>query len=692
MKDLVRSLIGGRKAVTDWMSDAVPGWLTETVRPKKVPTPWSAMLRAVIAICVPLAIGIAARDRSLGLLPALGALMSIMVDQGGPYATRFRRVAIAAVCGGAPGLVIGSVIHGRGWISVVALVAVAGVSAILARLGSTGSITGLQLLTYCAVCVGPLGELRPWWHTALEFVAGVAWTLLLLVPGWLLAPRSLERRLVAAVYRDLAAALRAVGTDGATAAQRTLTTSLNAAYDALLTVRSSSGGRMRPGMHLVAILNASHPMAEAATALQAAGERPPPRVTDTIDRLADLIAVHPESDDLRVIPPQWSASPGALALRESMVGLSRVIAGNWTPVVPADTLTGSGAGGAADRAARLRAWTASTVDQLTGGWVAWTFTIRLMSCMAVATVLSEVLPLQRSYWVPLTVAVILKPDYGSVFARALQRAIGTVVGAVLGAAILAAVPFGPWLLLPFGILAALLPYGKLRNFGLSATFLTPLVVLLIDLLRPTGWHLAADRAIDTVLASLVVLLVGYAPWPVSWHAHLPGKLAATLRVVCDYTDESLVTAWAPRQPEQGRQPKAGQLPRRSGLRRQSYRALSDLRADYQRTMSEPLSVSRRASVLWPAVVGLEELMDAVTATAVAISRGAPAPAPEAVYQLTGELRATAEAMNAGLVLPRTTRPLPADACLEPVTAAVRSILGVLTPAERRPPELARESA
>src|SRR5258708_22379357 len=110
MKELVSRLIGGRKAVTDWMSDAVPSWLTETVRPKKVPTPWIAMLQAVIAICVPLAIGMAVRDRSLALLPALGALMSIMVDQGGPYATRFRRVAIAAVCGGAPRLLIRSLI------------------------------------------------------------------------------------------------------------------------------------------------------------------------------------------------------------------------------------------------------------------------------------------------------------------------------------------------------------------------------------------------------------------------------------------------------------------------------------------------------------------------------------------------------------------------------------------------------
>jgi uncharacterized membrane protein YccC len=670
---------GGRTAVTR-MADAVPDWLAEVMRPKKVPVPWGAMAQAVIAIWVPLAVGIASGNRSLALLPAMGGLMSILIDQGGPYLSRVKRVATAAVGGGAAGLLIGSLIHGRGWVAVIALVIVAGVSTILARLGSVGSVTGLQLVVYSSLGIGPVGALRPWWHTALGFIAGVAWALLLLVPGWLLSPQSPERRLVANVYHALAEGLRAIGTPRTGAARRNLTASLNAAYDALLTVRSSSGGRMRPAMHLMAILNASHPMAEAGTALRACGERPPPWVTDTIDRLAEVVAVHPGGGELPIIPPHWSASPGALALRESMADLSRVISGRWTPSNAAPMV-------AASRRERLQARARDAWEQFVGGWIAWSFTIRLMTCMGVAAVLSEVLPLERSYWVPLTVAVILKPDYGSVFARALQRAIGTVAGAVLGAAILAVVPFGPWLLVPFGILAALLPYGKARNFGLSATFLTPLVVVLIDMLTPVGWQLASDRALDTVLASAVVLLIGYALWPVSWQAHLPGKFAATLRVICDYTDESLVTAWAG-----GAEVRPGQPPWRSRLRRRASRALSDLRAEYQRTMSEPTAVSRRASALWPAVVGLEELLDAVTATVVAVSRGAAPPSPGAVHQLTGELRAVAEAMGSGVALPPTSRSLPADEQLGPVTAAVRSVLGVLTPAGRQPPELTPEPA
>jgi uncharacterized membrane protein YccC len=281
-----------------------------------------------------------------------------------------------------------------------------------------------------------------------------------------------------------------------------------------------------------------------------------------------------------------------------------------------------------------------------------------------------------------------------------QRGIGTVVGAVLGAVILVLVPYGPWLLLPFAVLAALLPFGRSRNFGLQATFLTPLVVLLIDLLAPTGWHLALDRLLDTLLGCAVVLLVGYAPWPTSWQAHLPAQFAGTIRRVCQYTQEALVTAW------EGRQGTAsvaqgGNLTRQQ---RQVYRALSDLRAEFERTMSEPPAISRRATAWWPAVVGLEEVVDAVTAMAVAISHGAPAPRPEAVRQLTAALGAVADSVQAdsvradsvqagavqgGAVRAGAASPgeitLPSDEQLKPVTETVRAVLGVLLPSRPQPP-------
>ena len=41
-----------------------------------------------------------------------------------------------------------------------------------------------------------------------------------------------------------------------------------------------------------------------------------------------------------------------------------------------------------------------------------------------------------------------------------------------------------------------------------------------------------------------MLLIGYAPWPMSWQARLPGQFAATIRDVSRYLQEALVTAGA----------------------------------------------------------------------------------------------------------------------------------------------------
>ncbi len=684
---------GARLAVPDWLSGVVPDWLAEVMRPKKAPVPWGTMARAVLALWVPLAVGFATGRRELALLPAMGGLLSVTIDTGGPYWLRVERIGTAAVLGGAPGLLIGTVIHGHGWFAVLAVVVIAGVSAILARLGAVGSVTGLQLFIYSALGLGPLGLLRPWWHTALQFLVGVAWALLLITPGYLLSPRSAERKAVAEVYYALARGLRLIGTPGVAGARVALAGALNAAYDAMLTGRASAGGRSRRDMHLMAVLNVSHQFSEAAAALRVTGERVPPLVTDEIERFGDAIlddrgpgsgvlgfggAARPRrGPPLPVIPPPWSSSPGALALRDAMVNLVRVLSGNWTPA----TAVPDRRGGSPAWLERLRARADRVIEQLIGGRIAWEFTIRLMLCTGVAAVASEVLPLARSYWLVLTVGIILKPDYGSVFARAVQRGVGTMVGAVLGAVILAVVPYGPWLLLPFGVLAALLPYARARNFGLVATFLTPLVVLLIDLLDVGGWHLAEARLVDTALASLIVLLIGYAPWPSAWQAHLPGQFAETLRSVCAYTDEALVTMPAARIAATGTARSSGSAPGeapglRSRLRRGTYQSLSNLRAEFQRTMSEPPSVSRRATAWWPAVVALEEVMDTVTATVVAIGQGAPVPSAASVHALTGTLRSVADAIETDTP-PRLAGPLPADPELDAVTASVRSVLSVL---------------
>ena len=156
-------------------------------------------------------------------------------------------------------------------------------------------------------------------------------------------------------------------------------------------------------------------------------------------------------------------------------------------------------------------------------------------------------------------------------------------------------------------------------------------------------------------------MIGYAPWPMSWYAHLPAQFATTVGDVCAYMEQALVE----------------RSPSRYRLRRRAYRALSDLRAEFQRTMSEPPAVSRRATTWWPAVVGLEEVVDAVTAAAVGADHGVAPPAPEQVRELIARLESVADAERSGTRPPEPASPAPGER-LSPVAEAVRRVQAALS--------------
>ncbi len=621
-----------------------PPWLVEVVRPVPASPPWAAMLRAALAVCGPLALGYILGTLPAGLLAAIGGLLGSVVDRGGTYPARIKRVATAGIFGGAAGLLLGTLVHGHGWLAVLVLVLVAGLSAVLSVAGATAAITSLQLLVYTILGTSPLGALRPWWWPPALLLAGVAWSLLLLLPRWLITPLAAEQRSTAAVYRAMARALRAAGTPEFAVAHQQVVDALNAAWDDLASRRARSSGKDPGLVRVAALLNLTHPLTEAAVTAVQEGIQVAPGILDAMDGIAGALQF---GTPVPAPPPVTGRSPGERALAGAVATAVGVLAGRRR----------------AERTVRLhrpsfRARLGDMIAETVGGRLTRIFALRLMASVGVATVISEAISLQRSYWVPLTVAIVLRPDLGSVFARALQRGIGTVVGAVLGAVILVLMPGGPLLLLPCAVFAALLPYGRDRNWGLFSTFLTPLVVLLIDLLQRAGWTLALDRLIDTLIGCAIVLLVGYAPWPSSWHAHLPLRLATALDMVARYTDQALLGA-----------------PGRSALRRNTYRAISDLRAEFQRTMAEPPSVSRRAARLWPALIGLEHVMDTVIATSVHAEQEGWRPSDPDQKLLVAALHAMAQSVRAGQ--PPAAKPLPYREELRPAANAIRDLQRLL---------------
>jgi uncharacterized membrane protein YccC len=413
---------------------------------------------------------------------------------------------------------------------------------------------------------------------------------------------------VAQVYIELAAMLSALSTedeDTALAARQQLTAAMNTAYDRLLSARSWLSGRDTTYRTLLNLLSASTPAVEASVAMVNERARPPQEVVEHFAALATAVLADTP------LPPSPRAAPEEATAAALYHALDRI---------------------GVDEQRRRRDRTSARervvqwLGSLRSGPLTWFAALRLALCVSLAEVVSLALPLERSYWITLTVGIVLKPDFGSVFGRAVLRGLGTVAGVGLGAVVLALGAHGYVLVMLVAAFGAGAAIGKVRSYGLLATFITPLIIVQMDLTAGAGWSLTFARLVDTALGCVIVLVFGYLLWPGSLRPRLGVRVAGVAGTVARYL-------------EYGLQPvvTASERAERSRRRRRAYRGLADLRTAFQQLVVEPPPAGRQAVAWWPAIVALEQLTDAVTAVVVTIEHGAPPPREHDVGLLTAAL-------------------------------------------------------
>jgi uncharacterized membrane protein YccC len=593
---------------------AAPHWLTQLLRSKPVPVPWNMVARAVLALAVPLAVAYAAGDIAVGALISTGALPAVLSESAGPYRYRARRLGGATLAATA-GYLVGLLTGGTPALSVPSVILVAAVSALISAAGSNASVAGLQMFVFCVLGTGQHAT-----GVRVEvllgfFCLGAVWSLSVALASWTFRATSPERTAVAHVYVELAAMLSATDEAVSRVARHRLTTAMNTAYDQLLTARSWLSGRDAAYRHLLNLLSATTPAVEASVAMVNAGRRTPQEVIDHFVALsASVLASQPLPE-----PPPVPADEGDPLLAALYAGLVRIGKGD-------------------DRKRReptpwyrrLRTWAGS----LASGPLTWIAALRLTLCVAIAEVVGLLVPFERSYWITLTVGIVLKPDFGSVFGRAVLRGIGTVVGVGVGAIVLGVGGHG-WLLVALiAIFAGGVAVGKVRNYGILSAFVTPLIILQMDLANTGSWDVVVARLVDTVLGCVIVLVFGYLLWPGSRRPQVGGRLADGLDAVAKYVSSALVEASS-----------GDARLARSRARRGAYRALADLRTAFQQVVVEPSANGRQAVAWWPVIAAQERVADAVTEVGVTIGRGVVPPDPGDVELLTTALDELASAIR-----------------------------------------------
>ncbi|RYU92096.1 hypothetical protein EWM62_01250 [Mucilaginibacter terrigena] len=133
----------------------------------------------------------------------------------------------------------------------------------------------------------------------------------------------------------------------------------------------------------------------------------------------------------------------------------------------------------------------------------------------------------HSYWVLLTIIVILKPGFSLSKQRNYQRLIGTIAGGAIGILVL---NFVPDKTAQFIILIVFMigTYSFLRlNYIVAVIFTTPYVLILFKFLGLGLINVAQERIIDTLIGSGIAFIASYVLFP-TWEFE---QINQTLRSV-----------------------------------------------------------------------------------------------------------------------------------------------------------------
>ncbi|MFE5816069.1 FUSC family protein [Streptomyces sp. NPDC056479] len=635
-----------------------PDWLVRNLRSQPAPVNRPAMIRAAVAMTLPLAIGLAVDRPFYGALASMGALNGVISDTAAAYRVRIPTIAIPQLFGAA-GITLGALVFGRGWIAVAVLTGVALVSGMISTIGAVASAAGLVLLLTCVVGAGlPMpGE---WWLAPLLMSGGGLLVLALALLAWPLRSGVPERTAVADTYRKAADLLTAVcgGTQAYDDARHAVTQSLNQSYDIVLAHRARHHGRSPELSRLLAQLNAITPVVEAAPAAHLSGTPLPPEVPEAARHLASAVATGYTGPIGLELPA--SATETARAVDHALRHAAEVVAGPDVDPRGIDDRLG--------RPAALRIRTARAARNVALSAASWRYGLRLALCIGLAQTLVSIIPVPRSYWVALTITFVLKPDFGSVFSRALLRALGTVAGLVIAAAVLSQVPRGWWDVPVMLVLAPLIPGLTPRGYGYQTAAITPVILLLSDVLNRQGTGLLLPRLADSLLGCAIALVAGYLLWPESWHTRVGDRLAGAVDDTARYVEAAFG-------------PTAVDPSARARMRRRLYRDLSAIRTEFQRALTEPPPTGRRAAAWWPLVVAVERIVDATTAAGVRVRHGAAPPSAAEVTQVALQLRELAEGVREAETLyeVRTDLTGPSGSVLEPLRQEVGTARAIASP-------------
>jgi uncharacterized membrane protein YccC len=521
------------------------------IKPRDVPL--RVALRNATAIVLPLGIGIASGQVAAGLGVAAGALNTMFSDQPGPYRLRMRRMLLTAVAAGVSAFA-GSLLGAYPALLVFATLLWGIGGGLLVALGTDAGRAGLTSMILLVVTAAqPRAVDGALAAAALIFSGGVLQTLFA-IAAWPLQRYRPERQALADVCRQLAGSART----GLGPAQAPPVTEALIEVEQLLHGAHRARGlvmerfrilaelveRIRLELLALADLRDALIGGEAGSTLGRTLEyaaRVLDALADALERgsspLTAAAAMEGLTATLAALTDLQSRSTDRRVRRQLLIAIARAqgLAGQLRAAVRNTDFAGSrgdlrahAAEHKMPRALRPRDAFAVLRANLGLSSIAFRHALRCGVCLALAVASERAMGLPHGYWIPMTIAIVLKPDFSGTFRVGLLRVAGTLGGLVLTSILLHYAFDGAWEQLA---LLALLCVGFRMlvgmHYGLGVMLLTGMVVILLAFDGTAPGETMLARGVASVIGSAAAL-TAYALWPTWEHHRVRPALAAML--------------------------------------------------------------------------------------------------------------------------------------------------------------------
>jgi uncharacterized membrane protein YccC len=259
--------------------------------------------------------------------------------------------------------------------------------------------------------------------------------------------------------------------------------------------------------------------------------------------------------------------------------------------------------------------------------------------VAIGDGLERVLPWHRSYWLPMTIVLVLKPEFTTTFSRGLLRIAGTIVGLFLATALFRFLTdnVGIHILMIF-VFTLLLRWVGPANYGIFAVAISALVVYLIAITGVSPKEVIWARGINTAAGGGLALLA-YWVWPTWERTQVSERIAEMLDAYREYF-HTLAESYA-----RGETIREGKLDR---VRMNARLTRTNLEASIDRLGAEPGTAAEQMSELKALMASSHRLVHAVMALDAGWLHTAAVPARAAFHKFAADVEKTLALLAAGL--------------------------------------------